>query len=105
MENRERLAFRILASLFPDYKPSEVRKVIEEALEKEECQDDVELWMAIVGGKAEKSEEPKEKVVERIIEHHYTYPWYVNYESIPCSSEEHKITCESTSGRTPSAWL
>ena len=95
MESRERLAFRILASLFPDYKPSEVRKVIEEALEKEECQDDVELWMAIVGGKAE---EPKEKVVERIVEHYYGYPWYVNRDYLT-------ITCDSSAGRINSVTL
>jgi len=75
MTNREKLAFRILASLYPDRRPSEIRKIIDEALAKEENNDDIELWAVLTKEKTNKEEPVKEK----IIEHHYHDYWYHPY--------------------------
>ena len=78
MTKQERIAFRILASLYPDRKPSEIRKIIDDALAKEECPDDVELWMILAKDKVEEKPE-KEVVRERVIEHHYHDYWHGPY--------------------------
>ena len=89
---QEKLLLRIVASLYPDRKPSEIRKIIDKALEKPECADDIELWNVMT---KERSEPEK----ERIIEHHYheTPHWYpVWYESKPYNLCDWKITCGDT---------
>lgn len=102
MSKEERVAFRILASLYPDSKPSEIRKIIDDALAKEECKDDVELWIALAkNAKEEKTEEPVKKVIE---EHHYHhYDWYRPYtitygntDSVP-TTDKWTITCNDSS--------
>ena len=75
MANEEKLAFRILASLYPDSKPSEIRKIINDALEKQVCSDDVSLWMALT----KETGESQKKEVE-VIEHHYHHTQYRNYD-------------------------
>lgn len=64
----EKTAFRILAALYPDRKPSEVRKIIEDALSKEANPDDVELWMILA---KEQDEKPVKTVIEEHHYHHY----------------------------------
>ena len=80
MDKSTRLAFRVLASLYPGRRPSEVRKIITEALQKEENKDDMELWMCLARETAEPKEEketpPTTKVIEEHHYHHYDYPWY-----------------------------
>ena len=84
MTKEERMAYRILASLYPDRKPSEVRKIIDETLAKDASKDDIELWRIIA---AEKPEEPKkdvpEPIKETIVEKHYYHDgtrwWYGPY--------------------------
>ena len=41
MSKEEKIAYRILAAMYPDRKPSEVRQIINEALAKEANPDDV----------------------------------------------------------------
>ncbi len=79
MTKQERIAFRILANLYPDSRPSEIRKIIDDALSKDERIDDMELWAALTKEKV--GEEP---VKEKIIEHHYHdwyHPWVYTYAS------------------------
>lgn len=64
----EKTAFRILAALYPDRKPSEVRKIIEDALSKEANPDDVELWMILA---KEQDEKPVKTAIEEHHYHHY----------------------------------
>ena len=96
MDKREHLAFRILASLFPDKKPSEVKKIIADALKKKECPEDVELWMVLA---KDLSEEKEEKTIEkRIIEEHHHY-WYGPYytTTTPMIHKDYlTITCDDT---------
>ena len=104
MANEEKLAFRILASLYPDSKPSEIRKIINDALEKQVCSDDVSLWMALT----KETGESQKKEVE-VIEHHYHHyhPWWsngnisltgTNYEPDPITTDKITITCEGNRG-------
>ena len=88
MTKQEKLAFRILASLYPDRRPSEIRKIIDDALSKEERSDDIELWAVLTKEKAENETEKKEVVKERIIEHHYHDYWWNN--------RPYYNTCETT---------
>lgn len=100
MEKNARLAFRILASLYPDKKPSEVKKIITEALEKEECPEDMELWMILTKNAEEEQEEkPAEK---KVIEEHHYYHHYGYDTTVPsityCNSDKNSdpywtITC------------
>ena len=78
MSSQERIAYRILASLYPDRKPSEIRKIIDKALEKDENDDDIELWAIMTKEKAEKKNEPEKKIIEEHHYHHYDYKpyWY-----------------------------
>ena len=96
MTNREKLAFRILASLYPDSKPSEIRKIIDKALSKEERNDDIELWAVLT---KEKTEDKEENVKERIIEHHYHDRWYgpywYNYARDKITLNNPVITCDA----------
>lgn len=99
MEKNARLAFRILASLYPDKKPSEIKKIISDALKKEERPEDMELWMILTkDAEEDKKEEskPDKKVIE---EHHYYHhdygaPWYYATPTINCddSTETNKYT-------------
>ena len=74
MEKNARLAFRILASLYPDKKPSEIKKLISDALKKKSSPEDEELWMILTKDAAEeKKEETKEPDKKMIEEHHYYY--------------------------------
>lgn len=79
MTKQERAAYRILASLYPDRKPSEIRKIIDKAMDQEERSDDMELWAILVNEKL-KEEPEKPEVTKKIIEehhyHHYDRPWY-----------------------------
>lgn len=78
----EKTAFRILAALYPDRKPSEVRKIIEDALSKEANPDDVELWMILA---KEQDEKPVKTVIE---EHHYHhYDRYLPYTTWSSTSD------------------
>lgn len=71
----DKIAFRILASLYPDAKPSEIRKVIDEAMKKDVNDDDISLWKSFVSRSAsEQKEEPK--VIERHYYHDCWRPWY-----------------------------
>ena len=88
MTKQEKIAFRILASLYPDRRPSEIRKIIDDALSKEERSDDIELWAVLTKEKAENETEKKEVVKERIIEHHYHDYWWGN--------RPYYNTCETT---------
>lgn len=79
MTKQERLAYRILASLYPDRKPSEIRRIIDKALEKEENPDDIELWAIMTreqDGEKTKTEEVTKKIIE---EHHYHHHDYRPY--------------------------
>lgn len=105
MDKSTKLAFRVLASLYPDRRPSEVRKIITEALQKEENKDDIELWMCLARETAESKEEketpPTTKVIEEHHYHHYDYPWYgrTNLVGTTCTADvvdvSPKITCDS----------
>ena len=77
MTMTEKTAFRILAALYPDRKPSEVRKIIEDALSKEANPDDVELWIILAKEQDMKQETPVTKVIEEHHYHHYDryYPY------------------------------
>jgi len=92
MSKQERLAYRILASMYPDRRPSEVRKIIEDAMAKEENIDDIELWELLC---REKSEEKKEetKVVERVVEHHHYHGYGYYYNATPVINDHWTITC------------
>jgi len=93
MADTEKLAFRILASLYPDSKPSEIRKIINDALAKEENMDDVSLWMALAKETGDKKDEPKQKkeIIEHHYYHHHDYWWQNNGISLT------GITYDSTS--------
>lgn len=95
MTGKEKLAFRILASLYPDRKPSEIRRIIDDALAKEPNNDDVELWAILT---REKVNDKEDTVKERIIEHHYHDRWYgpywYNYASDKITLNNPVITCE-----------
>ena len=116
MTKEERAAYTVLASLYPDKKPSEVRKIIEKALEKDVDPDDVELWSILMKQKA--GDEPETEVVrEKIIEHHYhdRYPYYtltcgdsitVSGTSFSCSGETRdSVFCTSGSVTNDSVTL
>ena len=90
--DQKRLAFRILASIYPDRRPSEIREIINEALSKKENKDDIELWMALTKEKTEK-EEPK--VVEHHYYHDHYWPTWTTTTNTLGSSETYKITCSS----------
>ena len=100
MTKQEKLAFRILASLYPDSRPSEIRKIIDDALAKDERSDDIELWAALTKEKAEKSE-PDMPVKEKVIERHYyhNYPWYTSNVTLTgtCSDTITCGTCDASS--------
>lgn len=87
MTKQERIAFRILASLYPDRKPSEIRKIIDKALEKEENSDDIELWSIMTRETSDKEIKKEEPAREKVIERHY----YHNHSYWPYST-----TCDST---------
>ena len=80
MDKQLKLSLRIIASLYPDRKPSDVRKIIDDALAKPENHDDIKLWDMMTQENAEhdKQETVTKKVVEEHHYHHYdyTYPWY-----------------------------
>lgn len=103
MTKQERIAFRILASLYPDRKPSEIRKIIDDALAKEECPDDVELWMILAKDKVEEKPE-KEVVKERVIEHHYHDYWHgpYYYNTPTVTTDSITITCNENGKITAS---
>jgi len=94
MTKQEKLAFRILASIYPDRRPSEIRKIIDDAMSKEERSDDIELWAVLAKEKTENETEKKEVVKERIIERHYHDYWYPYYNY--CGTVTTTITCNST---------
>lgn len=84
---------RILAVLYPDRRPSEIRKIMDDALAKEPNPDDVELWMTLAKAKTEKSEPA---VLERIIERHHYHDWYHPYGYNSCETvpaDNITITC------------
>ena len=89
----DKIAFRILASLYPDEKPSEIRKVIDEAMKKDVNDDDISLWKSLVSRSAsEQKEEPK--VIERHYYHHdYWRPWYTATDGVT-------ITCDGNANGT-----
>lgn len=91
MTMTEKTAFRILATLYPDRKPSEVRKIIDDALSKEANPDDVELWMIL---SKEQDEKPVKTVIEEHHYHHYDrdYP-YTTWTTTPV--DKYTITCNS----------
>lgn len=102
MDQQKRLAFRILASLYPDRRPSEIKKIIDDALAKEERTEDIELWMALTN---EKPKEEKVVVEKKIIEeHHYHdhYPWYYNYTVTP-TTNKYTICGDNITGTDSSA--
>lgn len=103
MDQQKRLAFRILASLYPDRRPSEIKKIIDDALAKEERTEDIELWMALTN---KKPKEEKVVVEKKIIEeHHYHdhYPYWYNTIATPCI-DKYTITCgDSITGTDSSA--
>ena len=110
MADTEKLAFRILASLYPDSKPSEIRKIINDALAKEENMDDVSLWMALAKETSDpkKDDAPKKEIVEHHYYHHHDYWWQnngVNLTGITYDSNKPlcngvEITCKNNSGNT-----
>ena len=97
MDKQTRLAFRILANLFPDKKPSEIKKIITDALKKKECPEDVELWMVLTRDLSEEKETPvaEKKVIEEHHYHHYDWyhPYYVNQ---PVTKDYWTITCNGS---------
>ena len=78
----KQIALRILASLYPDAKPSEVRTIIDEAMKKDVNKDDVSLWESLVSQTNEdKKEEPR--VIERHYYHNdYWRPWYTTTDHV-----------------------
>ena len=102
MTKQEKLAFRILASLYPDRKPSEIRKIIDKALEKEENKDDIELWAILT--REYPADEPKkeETVREKIIERHYYHdhfgwnPSTISWCNDRIPNDNITITCNGT---------
>lgn len=83
MDKQTRLAFRILASLYPDKKPSEIKKIITDALKKKECPEDVDLWMVLAKNVSEEKTEETPAVEKKVVEEHHYYhhynwanPWY-----------------------------
>lgn len=104
MDKQTRLAFRILASLYPDKKPSEIKKIITDALKKKECPEDVDLWMVLAKNVSEEKTEETPAVEKKVVEEHHYYhydwakPWYYSPSSITyaCTSEpisKDTITC------------
>ena len=111
MADTEKLAFRILASLYPDSKPSEIRKIINDALAKEENMDDVSLWMALAKETSDpkKDDAPKKEIVEHHHHyHHHDYWWQNNgvsltgitYDSNKAPRNGIEITCKDNSGNS-----
>ena len=109
MADTEKLAFRILASLYPDSKPSEIRKIINDALAKEENMDDVSLWMAL----AKETDGSTQKKEVEVVEHHYHHyhPWWSNgnisltgtsYEPDTVTTDKITITCKDNSANSSS---
>lgn len=100
MDNQTKLAFRILATLCPDCKPSEVRKIIDEVLSKEANQDDIDLWMALTKDHPEEKKEPEKKIIEEHHYHHYDYwhgPYYTLTSSPSIINKDYlTITCDNT---------
>ena len=93
MDKATRLAFRILASLYPDRRPSEIRKIIDDALTKEERTDDIELWMCLArdANETKKEETAEKKIIETHEYHHYydySRPWWQTV-----TSRDVDITC------------
>lgn len=84
MTMTEKTAFHILAALYPDRKPSEVRKIIEDALSKEANPDDVELWMIL-------AKERDEKPVKTVIEEHHYYHYDRNQPYLTWSSTSNAV--------------
>ena len=108
MDKQTKLAFRILATLCPDCKPSEIRKVIDEVLSKEASQDDIELWMALTKDypeekKKETPSEEKKVIEEHHYYHHYDHIWSgpYYYTTAPSTVDKWTITC--TDSNTNSA--
>ncbi|MCR4649214.1 MAG: hypothetical protein K5776_09070 [Lachnospiraceae bacterium] len=103
MDKQTRLAFRILASLYPDKKPSEIKKIITDALKKKECSEDVDLWMVLAKNVSEEKTEETPAVEKKVVEehHYYHYDWAKPWYSSPsitytCTSEpisKDTITC------------
>ena len=101
MTKEERMAYRILASLYPDRKPSEVRKIIDEALAKDVSKDDIELWRIIAAEKPEESKKDvPEPIKEKIVEKHFYhdgYRWWYG----PYYYDNNNITVTSTNTASP----
>lgn len=107
MADTEKLAFRILASLYPDSKPSEIRKIINDALAKEENMDDVSLWIALTKETSDpkKDDAPKKEIIEHHYYHHHDYWWQNNgvsltgitYDSNKPLRDDIAITCKDDS--------
>ena len=84
MTKEEKTAYKILAAIYPDKKPSEVRQIVEEALNKKASNDDVELWAIIVrefsdDSKKNSTEPIKEKIIEKHFYHDGRPYWYGPY--------------------------
>ena len=94
MDQQKKLAFRILASLYPDRRPSEIKKIIDDALAKEERTEDIELWMALTNEKPKEEKITEKKIVEEHHYHHYDryYPYWYNTITQPWI-DKYTITC------------
>lgn len=100
MDKATRLAFRILASLYPDRRPSEIRKIIDDALTKEERTDDIELWMCLArdANETKKEETAEKKIIETHEYHHHYYDYNHPHSWWSTLSTDTLTTCDTSNG-------